>query len=161
MNAKAEAFKKFLDEKNPQACQVEEVPNDDQNTVLFRSGLLVDGQRLPLIFIISENAFPIIRVFIAPKAVHDDNHEALHRTIDEYNATYLPFKFYCDSADALVMDTCLPTFGNEEASFETFADEMQAMTDAVARFMTENYRKLMRVIWGTSEDEEQDKKDAE
>ena len=36
MNLKAEAFQKYLDEKNIEAFQSEQVPDDAQNTAIFR-----------------------------------------------------------------------------------------------------------------------------
>ena len=49
MNKKAEAFQNYLDadENKKTAFQREEVKEDTQKTVVFRSHIVVEGQQLP------------------------------------------------------------------------------------------------------------------
>ena len=47
MNIKAKVFSDYLKEKEIKAFQVEELPEDDQGTVIFRSHIVVEGQQLP------------------------------------------------------------------------------------------------------------------
>ena len=49
MNNRAEAFKKFLEEKNINSFQVNEFENNEFNTVVFRSNLDIKGQKLPVL----------------------------------------------------------------------------------------------------------------
>lgn len=69
MNKKAESFKKFIDEKHPNIFDTEEIPNDEQNTVVFRSSITIAGQRLLAMVIIDDSIFTILRVQILPQAV--------------------------------------------------------------------------------------------
>ena len=46
MNNKAQAFSDFLTNNKIEAFQVQEVPDDAQGTVVFRSALEIEGQRL-------------------------------------------------------------------------------------------------------------------
>ena len=48
MNKKAEQFKKFLDERKVTAFQMEEIADDPQNTVAFRSFIAVEDALLKL-----------------------------------------------------------------------------------------------------------------
>lgn len=73
MNKKAESFKKFIDEKHPNIFDVEEIPNDEQNTTVFRSSITIAGQRLLAMVIIDDSIFTILRVQILPQAVTEEN----------------------------------------------------------------------------------------
>ena len=51
MNKNAEAFKKYLDEKKIESFTIEETPDDEQETAVFRSHIIVAGQQLPTIVV--------------------------------------------------------------------------------------------------------------
>ena len=72
MNTKAKVFKKYLKEKEVTVFQVEEVPDDEQNTVTFQSHIQVEGQQLPLMVILDDSAFTVIRVLILNNALKQD-----------------------------------------------------------------------------------------
>ena len=69
MNNRAEAFKKFLEEKNINSFQVNEFKNNEFNTVVFRSNLDIKGQKLPVLVILDDSIYGMIRVFVAAKAL--------------------------------------------------------------------------------------------
>ena len=46
MNKKAEAFIKYLDDKKITCFAIEQISEDKLNTVVFRSHIVVEGQRL-------------------------------------------------------------------------------------------------------------------
>ena len=73
MNKKAENFKKYLDEKDIKAFTVDEIKDDQFQTVVFRSAADINGNRLPLIVILDTSIYGMIRVLVAPKVLHDDN----------------------------------------------------------------------------------------
>ena len=49
MNRKAEAFKKYLEEKNITCFVIDKIADDKLNTVVFRSYIEVEKQQLPTI----------------------------------------------------------------------------------------------------------------
>lgn len=49
MNKRAEAFKAYLEEKEIPAFQIDEVKDDQLNTVVFRSAIDINGTQIPTI----------------------------------------------------------------------------------------------------------------
>ena len=107
MNNRAEAFKKFLEEKNINSFQVNEFENNEFNTVVFRSNLDIKGQKLPVLVILDDSIYGMIRVFVAAKALNKDNETELRIGINELNKTYKSFKYYFDNEDNLILDCCI------------------------------------------------------
>lgn len=52
MNKKAEAFIKYLDNNKITCFAIEQISEDKLNTVVFRSHIVVEGQRLPTLVIL-------------------------------------------------------------------------------------------------------------
>ena len=102
MNNRAEAFKKFLEGKNINSFQVNEFENNEFNTVVFRSNLDIKGQKLPILVILDDSIYGMIRVFVAAKALNKDNETELRIGINELNKTYKSFKYYFDNEDNLI-----------------------------------------------------------
>ena len=69
MIKKAEEFKQYLDKNNITAFQMEEIQNDPNNTVVFRTHVSVNGQQLPSALILDNSIFDMIRVQISPQAL--------------------------------------------------------------------------------------------
>ena len=134
MNTKAEVFNKYLEEKKIEAFQVEEVADDAQNTVVYRSHIVVEGQQLPTLVLLDDSVFSMIRVQISPKARTEENE--LH-----------VLRLYFDQTGALILDVCLLTPGKEEADFSQLGDEIYGMFDVLIKFLEENYRGWMKEIW--------------
>ncbi|MBP3780181.1 MAG: hypothetical protein ILA30_00795 [Selenomonas sp.] len=147
MNVKAEVFKKYLEEKKIEAFQIEEVKDDAQETVVFRSHIVVEGQQLPTLVLLDASVFSMIRVQISPKARTEENELAVLRMISEQNMKYKPFKLYFDQNGALILDVCLLTPGNEEKDFPLLGEEVYGMFDVLIKFLEENYRSWMKEIW--------------
>ena len=68
MNKKAENFKKYLDEKDIKAFTVDEIKDDQFQTVVFRSAADINGNRLPLIVILDTSIYGMIRVLVARRS---------------------------------------------------------------------------------------------
>ncbi|MBR2214845.1 MAG: YbjN domain-containing protein [Selenomonadaceae bacterium] len=142
MNKKAEAFAKYLEEKDTKAFAVEEIPEDPQHTVLFRSHLLIEGQQLPLLVLLDDSAFAVLRVQVSPKALTEENTVALHQLVNEENMKYKPFKLYFDKAGDLILDSCLLAVEDEVPG-----DQIYNMFDVIIRYLNESYRAIMKAIW--------------
>lgn len=142
MNKKAESFKNFIDEKHPNIFEVEEIPNDEQNTTVFRSSITIAGQRLLAMVIIDDSIFTILRVQILPQAVTEENQTALLDLINEQNKGYKPFKLYLNDNKDLMLDTCL-TVTTDELDGEV----VYTLFDVIITYLNNSYRKIMKVVW--------------
>ena len=147
MNIKAEVFNKYLEEKEIKAFQVEEIADDAQHTVVYRSHIEVEGQQLPTLVLLDDSVFSMVRVQVAPQALTEENELELQRMASEYNMKFKPFKLYFDQNGALVLDVCLLTPGQKEEEFAQLGDEVYGMFDVLIRFLEENYRGWMKKIW--------------
>ncbi len=147
MNIKAEVFNKYLEEKEIKAFQVEEIADDAQHTVVYRSHIAVEGQQLPTLVLLDDSVFSMVRVQIAPQALTAENELELQRLASEYNMKFKPFKLYFDQNGALVLDVCLLTPGQKEEDFTQLGDEVYGMFDVLIKFLEENYRGWMKKIW--------------
>ena len=147
MNIKAEVFNKYLEEKEIKAFQVEEIAEDAQHTVVYRSHIVVEGQQLPTLVLLDDSVFSMVRVQVAPQALTEENELELQRMASEYNMKFKPFKLYFDQNGALVLDVCLLTPGQKEEDFAQLGDEVYGMFDVLIKFLEENYRGWMKKIW--------------
>ena len=147
MNIKAEVFNKYLEEKEIKAFQVEEIADDAQHTVVYRSHIEVEGQQLPTLVLLDDSVFSMVRVQVAPQALTEENELELQRMASEYNMKFKPFKLYFDQNGALVLDVCLLTPGQKEEDFAQLGDEVYGMFDVLIKFLEENYRGWMKKIW--------------
>ena len=147
MNIKAEVFSKYLEEKKIEAFQTEEIADDAQHTVVYRSHVVVEGQQLPTLVLLDDSVFSMIRVQISPQARTEENELAVLRLASEQNMKYKPFKLYFDQSGALILDVCLLMPGTEEKDFSTLGDEIYGMFDVLIKFLEENYRGWMKEIW--------------
>ena len=143
MNKKAENFKKYLDEKDIKAFTVDEIKDDQYQTVVFRSAADVDGNRLPLIVVLDTIIYGMIRLLVAPKALKDDNETALYKLINTYNKQYKSFKYYVDDEGNLVLDTCILLKDDD-----VDGDLIYAMFDVIIRHLDASYKDIMKSIWG-------------
>lgn len=146
MNTKAESFKNFVRENHPDVFQIEELGGDKQEAVIFRSTVGVQGQQLPLLLVIDTSVFMIIRVQICPQALNEVEPSKLYKFINEQNFNYKPFKFFLNSAGDLMLENCLLFTGEEVNS-----DEIYLMFEVIITYLNENYRGIMKLIWGGAE----------
>ncbi|WP_033170403.1 hypothetical protein [Selenomonas sp. ND2010] len=146
MNKKAEAFQNYLDadENKKTAFQREEVKEDTQKTVVFRSHIVVEGQQLPTLVILDDSVFSMIRIQVSPQAKTEENELKVLKMANEFNLKYKPFKLYFDAAGSLILDVCLLTPGED---FSELGDEIYGMFDVLINFLNESYRPIMKEIW--------------
>lgn len=144
MNTKAEKFSKMLTD-NEINCFVPEEAKDELNTVLFRSTMEIEGQRLPLVVIIDDSIYVICRTLVAGKCLTDANRFESLKYLNTLNSSYKTFKYFETEAGEIVMDICLPTT-NEQ--FEP--NMIRALIDLSVKNLEENYRPLMQIVWGNS-----------
>ena len=145
MNQKAEEFKKYLDEKKIEGVfAIEEVKGDDEwQTVLFRSQVDINGNKLPTVVIFDKSVYGLLRVLIAPQVLRDENETAVLKLINDYNKKYKAFKYYVDDAGALVLDVCMIAADGKDAG-----DMVYAMFDVIIQDLGESYKDIMKSVWG-------------
>ena len=132
MNSKAEKFQAYLDEKKINAFTHEEVEGDQFSAEVFR---------LPTIVILDNSVYGMIRVLVAPNAVHDGNENALLKLVNDYNKKFKVFKYYVDDQGSLVLDLCV-------LGVEADGNMIYAMFDVIINHLNESYKDIMKAIWG-------------
>ena len=142
MNKKAESFKNYLDANDIKAFIVEEIEDDKNETVLFRTVVIAGGQRLPAALIVDKSIFSLIRVQIVPQVLSEENKNRLLQFVNEENFRYKPFKFYFNPAGNLLLDVCLID-NNDEID----GKEISLIFNVINNYLNESYRDLMKVIW--------------
>ena len=141
MNKNAEAFKKYLDEKKIEVFEVEETPDDAQETAVFRSHIIVAGQQLPTIVVTDKSIFTVIRVQIAPQVLKAENKTALLDFVNAENLKYKPFKLYFNASGALLLDLCLTN------ADELSGDTVYLLFDVIINYLNDNYQEIMKAVW--------------
>ena len=142
MNKKAQLFQEYLQEKNINCFQVQEVPEDALNTVVFRSSIEVEGQQLPTLVITDSSIYTMIRVRVANRALKEGNEEALIKAINKINAQYKIFKYYFAEDGALILDSYLL-----EKPEELDGDMVYTVLDIIVKHMLAEYKNIMKLIW--------------
>lgn len=142
MNSKAESFKAYLNEKNITSFTIEEIKNDQLNSVVFRSNIEINGQQLPTIVILDSSIYGMIRVLVAPKVLNDKNEAGLLKEVNVLNKAYKSFKYYFDNEGSLILDCCVLL---KEDSVD--GNLLYTMFEVIIRNLSNEYKKLMQLIW--------------
>ena len=142
MNKKAQIFQEYLQEKNITCFQVQEVPNDELNTVVFRSSIEVEGQQLPTLVITDSSIYTMIRVRVANAALKEGNETELLKAIGKLNSHYKIFKYYFAEDGALILDSYLL-----EKPEELDGDMVYTVLDIVVKHLLAEYKNIMKAIW--------------
>lgn len=142
MNKKAQNFQVYLQEKNITCFQVEELENDPLNTVVFRSFIEVEGQKLPAMVVLDSSIYAIIRVMVANCAIKQENETRLIKAINKINAHYKIFKYYFTEDGTLILDSYLLNSPEELDS-----DMVYTILDIIVKHLTEEYKEIMKQIW--------------
>lgn len=142
MNKKAELFKNYLEEKKITCFEIQEVPDDKLNTVVFRSHIEVEGQQLPTLIILDSSIYTMIRVRVANEALKDDNKTALIEAINKINAQYKIFKYYFTEDGALILDAYV--LNRPE---ELDGDMIYTVLDVLVKHLQDEYKQIMKLIW--------------
>ena len=142
MIKKAEEFKLYLEKNNLTAFQMEEIEQDENRTVVFRTHITVQGHQIPSALIFDNSIFTMIRVQISPQALTRENEQVLGRIIHSENEKYKPFKFYLNGDGNLMMDVCLIIL--EDA---VNVEEVLLMYRLVINYLDASYPSLMKAVW--------------
>ena len=147
MNAKAEKFRKFVEEIYPGVFQIDEVPNDPDENIIFRSFITVHGQQFPTVAIIDNSVFITLRTLIAPRALDDNNSARLLKFVNKENQLYKPFKLFIDDDGDILLESCLVSNDDNVDTISIFL-----IFDVIAQYLTNTYRKIMKLVWAGIDD---------
>jgi len=141
MNAKAEKFKAYLEEKNITCFDVQE-GSDELHTVVFRSVIEAEGQQLPTLIITDDSIFGIVRVRVANSVLKENNETALIKALNELNRTYKVFKYYIGVDGALMLDCCVL-----DRPGEIDGDMIYTILDLTIKHLEAEYKNIMKTVW--------------
>ena len=142
MNKKAEQFQTYLKEKELENVFTLEEREDEQHTVLFRSQIDVEGNKLPTVVIFDDSIYGVLRVLVVPKALKEENELELMKLANGYNKRYKALKYYFDDAGALMLDVTLLSVEGERTG-----DMVYGMFDVMIRHLNEAYKEIMHSVW--------------
>ncbi|MDR3300592.1 MAG: YbjN domain-containing protein [Candidatus Accumulibacter sp.] len=146
MNPKAEKFSAMLTENKIGVFEISEV-KDELQSVVYRSAMEVGGQRLPVVVIIDQSIFVIVRTIVASNYQDNEKTRAeLERHLNELNGQFKIFKYYTKENN-LILDMCLPA---SDASFDP--NIIRVVLDLAIKHLTEVFPALMEIIWGKKQE---------
>lgn len=141
MNLKATKFTNFINERNINVFQMQEI-DGDMHPVVYRSAMEVGGQNLPTMLVIDESIYVMLQVRVGAGLVKESNKAAVMEHMNSLNENYKVFKYYANENGDIVIESCIPTTDEE------FMPELvHAVIDVVLKHLNEEYPKLMKTVW--------------
>lgn len=142
MNKKAEIFEKHLaDSKMTNVFQKEEL-KDELKSVLFRSFMEIEGFQLPMVVILDESIYTIVRILVAGKGVTEKNSNDVVKLLNKLNSSYKAFKYMTSENGEVILDVCLPC---TETTFDP--NLIRVVIDVAIKNLNENYRSIIKTLW--------------
>ena len=141
MNLKATKFTNFIDERNINVFQMQEI-DGDMHPVVYRSAMEVGGQNLPTMLVIDDSIYVMLQARVGAGLVKESNKAAVMEHMNSLNENYKVFKYYANENGDIVIESCIPTTDEE------FMPELvHAVIDVVLKHLNEEYPKLMKTVW--------------
>lgn len=140
MNLKATKFTNFINERNINVFQMQEI-DGDMHPVVYRSAMEVGGQNLPTMLVIDDSIYVMLQVRVGAGLVKESNKAAVMEHMNSLNENYKVFKYYANENGDIVIESCIPTTDEE------FMPELvHAVIDVVLKHLNEEYPKLMKTV---------------
>ena len=141
MNLKATKFTNFINERNINVFQMQEI-DGDMHPVVYRSAMEVGGQNLPTMLVIDDSIYVMLQVRVGAGLVKESNKAAVMEHMNSLIENYTVFKYYANENGDIVIESCIPTTDEE------FMPELvHAVIDVVLKHLNEEYPKLMKTVW--------------
>ena len=141
MNLKATKFTNFINERNINVFQMQEI-DGDMHPVVYRSAMEVGGQNLHTMLVIDDSIYVMLQVRVGAGLVKESNKAAVMEHMNSLNENYKVFKYYANENGDIVIESCIPTTDEE------FMPELvHAVIDVVLKHLNEEYPKLMKTVW--------------
>lgn len=141
-NVKADKFDAYLKANGLNFFFRDPVPNDPNGTVVFKSNIEAEGQKLPVGVITDNTIYTIIRVQIGTGLVKDSNRERFNAFLNELNRGYKVFKYVAADDGTVYLDSCIPS------SKEAFDPQIvRVVLDVIVNHLQEEYKTIMKKVW--------------
>ena len=141
MNLKATKFTNFINDRNINVFQMQEI-DGDMHPVVYRSAMEVGGQNLPTMLVIDDSIYVMLQVRVGAGLDKESNKAAVMEHMNSLNENYKVFKYYANENGDIVIESCIPTTDEE------FMPELvHAVIDVVLKHLNEEYPKLMKTVW--------------
>ena len=141
MNLKAQKFTNFINERDINVFQMQEL-DGDMHPVVYRSAMEVGGQNLPTMLVIDESIYVMLQVRVGAGLVKESNRAAVMEHMNSLNENYKVFKYYANNNGDIMIESCIPTTDEE------FMPELvHAVIDVVLKHLNAEYPKLMKTVW--------------
>lgn len=141
MNPRADLFNEDLKANMPNTFEMEEM-DDPAHTVIFKTSITVKERALPLAVFFDDSVLPMIRVFLAPDAVSDDNRLEMLTMFNNQTMRFKAFKIYTDVQGNVMLDVCLPAL-DEHFDLQL----IHAMIDLIIEHLNNDCDELLKAIW--------------
>ena len=141
MNLKAQKFSNFINERNINVFQIQDLEGD-MHPVVYRSAMEVGGQNLPTMLVIDDSIYVMLQVRVGAGLVKDSNRAAVMAHRNSLNENYKVFKYYANENGDIVIESCIPTTDEE-----FMPEVVRAVIDVVLKHLNEEYPKLMKTVW--------------
>ena len=142
--SKAEQFDEYLKTKEiPWFEKLEQ--NDDLKTVVYRGNLDAAGQRFPLMVIVDDSVFTMVRKVVLAGAIKEEYKTAFAKYLLKLNGDFKIFKYYQDEKDGhLYLDISVPS-GPQHFDAELI---LYLIVEILLPHLEEFYPQIMEVAWG-------------
>lgn len=141
-NVKADKFEAYLKANNLNFFFKDPVPNDPNGTVVFKSNIEAEGQKLPVGIITDNTIYTIIRVQIGTGLIKDSNRERCNAFLNELNRGYKVFKYVAADDGTIYLDSCIPS------SNEMFDPQLvRVVLDVIVNHLQQEYKTIMKKVW--------------
>ena len=141
MNLKAQKFSNFINERNINVFQIQDLEGD-MHPVVYRSAMEVGGQNLPTMLVIDDSIYVMLQVRVGAGLVKESKRPTVMAHMNSLNENYNVFKYYANENGDIVIESCIPTTDEE------FMPELvHAVIDVVLKHLNEEYPKLMKTVW--------------
>lgn len=141
-NVKAEKFDAYLKANQLKFFLRDPVPNDPNGTVVYKSNIEAEGQKLPVGIIVDNTIYTIIRVQIGIGLIKDSNRDRFNAFLNELNRGYKVFKYVAADDGTVYLDSCIPS------SNEMFDPQLvRVILDVIVNHLQQEYKTIMKKVW--------------
>jgi len=145
LNKKAEQFQKYIKEQNITGFQTAEPENHEMHPVYFHSNFNIAGSMVPFELLFDDTPFVVLRILVAPRALHDDNELSLNHLANHLNNRYKPYKFVLNDAGDLMLQASILTSDDNGR----LGDLVRFLIECALRDLTAEYKTIMQTVWGS------------
>ncbi len=137
-NQKAEKFTAYCKENDIDFFKRFDTRNDD-DTVMFQSGVQIDTYTIPFFVIMDDSIFTVIRAQLAWGLINDENRDAVNAFINSVNRSSKLFKYITSDEGNVLLDI---DYISTPEFFDM--DTLRDLMDALVLHLKEEYRNLLR-----------------